>query len=137
MKMLREKLVIAAVLVPVAIFLTVGIAMAFNPDFSLKQFGYPGCLMKRCFGIPCPLCGGAEAVAKCIRGDFAGAWAVNPFACLFSITLGLSAVILVTALVWPGSIGPVLTHKFLVFAAAGWGVLLLIILVFHWLARLL
>jgi len=137
MKLLGEKLIITAVLVPVAIFLAVGIALALDPDFSLQQFGYPGCLMKRGFGLPCPLCGGAEAFAAGLRGDLAGAWAANPFACLFLLTLGVSAACLVVALAWPGSVRPLLRNRILILFAAGWGVLLLIILVFHWLARLL
>jgi hypothetical protein len=137
LNLLREKLILAAVLLPAAALMLAGAVLAADPLLSLESFGYSGCLMVRCFGLPCPLCGGTEAFAAAFRGDFAAAWAANPFALMFFLTLALAIPALAVAIAWPGSAKPVLGNRFVGIAAAVWGVLLLIILVLAWLARLL
>lgn len=36
------------------------------------------CPLKRFTGVPCPACGSTRAVLRALRGDFAGAWAMQP-----------------------------------------------------------
>jgi hypothetical protein len=137
MGLIKEKIAIAVVLLPVLLLLMLGAAMAVDPRFSLESLGYPGCLMQRCFGIPCPLCGGMEAFTAGMRGDFATAWAANPFALLLLLTMIVVAFGLAVALVSPRSIKPLLRKRITAVAATVWGILLLIVLVFNWLARVL
>jgi len=36
------------------------------------------CPLKRFTGVPCPTCGSTRAVLRALRGDFAGAWVMQP-----------------------------------------------------------
>jgi len=107
------------------------------PCFSLASLGYPGCLMLRATGKPCPFCGGTAAFLSAMRGDFTAAWSTHPFALLVVVTLVAALACLAVALVWPRSIQPVLRSRVFIISTIAWGAILLFALVFHWLAGLL
>ncbi len=49
--------------------------LLFPPD----RYGfYPRCPFFEATGLLCPGCGGTRALAALLRGDFAGAWKLNP-----------------------------------------------------------
>ena len=137
MRLSGEKTVIALLLAVVGGAFLLGAILAADNGITLESFGYPGCLMIRATGKPCPLCGGMSTFKALLRGDFAAAWSANPFGALFVPTLAIVALGLAVALAVPRSIAPLLRSRPLAFAAWGWGVILLLVLVLSWIARLL
>ena len=130
-------MVTALLLAAVAGSLLLGAIVAADNGFSLRSLGYPGCLMVRATGKPCPLCGGVSAFKAIMHGDFAAAWRANPFGALFVPTLALVALGLAVALAVPRSIAPLLRSRPFAVAAWCWGAVLLLVLVLGWFARLL
>jgi len=137
LKPAREKLLIGLVLASVLAALAVGALLAANPRLTPGALGYPGCLFRAVLGIPCPACGGFSALSMALRGELRGAWDANPFAVLLLATMLVAVPALLVALVWPGSVVPLLRSRAFRVAALAWGAVLLFTLVFSWIARLL
>lgn len=60
--------------------------LTFHRTFSLAL--EPGvCLFKRVTGVPCPSCGSTRSVLSFLKGDFAGAFFLNPFGIIILLIL--------------------------------------------------
>lgn len=66
-----------------------------NPLGVLKP-----CPLKLLTGVPCPTCGGTEALRSLARGDLTHAFAVQPLIALLGVALLVSAVVALLLLPW-------------------------------------
>jgi hypothetical protein len=135
-KLVLEKLLIILLLAATLAPMLVAWVVSREDDPNPRLEGYPDCSFRRLTGKSCPLCGGVASFVSAFRGDLAGAWKANPFAVVLLLSMVVLAAGLVVALFRPGSVRPLLGERKFRFAMAGWGLALLFLLVFAWLARL-
>jgi hypothetical protein len=115
---------------------TIAITAASLLHVGLVLLGLPGwpCPVRETLGIPCPGCGLSRAMIALFHGDWRTTLLLHAFAPLFIIALGL--VMVVTIL--PNSAKNGLVYQVEVIERhTGITAILLICLVFYWLARLL
>jgi hypothetical protein len=105
--------------------LQAGLVMAHLP-------GWP-CVVRLCLGIPCPGCGLSRAIAALLHGDWQGSLIYHAFAPFFILALALIAL----AAFLPASPRNWLINRIeIIERHTGLTAILLLGLVFYWLARL-
>ena len=133
----REKVIIGTLLAGLAAAFFGGWLMAANDRLTLESLGYPRCAFLSLFGKPCPLCGGYTSFTAALRGDLAASWRANPFVTLLLGSLVVLAALLLAFLFLPAGIRTVLRSPVFVAIVVLWALLMLVVLVFSWIARLI
>jgi hypothetical protein len=109
-----------------AAMLQAGLVMAHLP-------GWP-CVVRLCLGIPCPGCGLSRAIAALLQGDWQSSLTYHAFAPFFVLAL---ALIIITAFLPASPRSWLINQVETIERHTGLTAILLLGLVFYWVARLL